>query len=123
MYSKLTDTQLKDIYTKPIKDGVFSNAQMSYELSDKQVIPLIKKYLKGQIKENEISKDFIVPLYQKFAKSKGKDIIAFDNFDFGGSTEYVVSNIKKYPNLNDAFKKAQKTKSQLTDIWKKANGK
>lgn len=107
IYSNLTDAELKQIYTKPIKEGVFGNAQMSYDISDRQVIPLIKKYLSGKISEDEISNDFLIPLYQKYAKTKGKSIIAFEGSDFGGSTEYVVSDIKKLINLNEVWDKVK----------------
>lgn len=115
-YSKLTDAQLKEIYSKPIKDGIFYKAIEEAEISENQVIPLVKKWLKGS--NDEISNDFLVALYQKYAKSKGKNIIAFEGNDFGGSTEYVVADIKKLTNLNEAWNKSQvkKTTSTTTNL-------
>jgi len=111
VYKKLTSTELKNFYSKSIKNGTFNTAQDSYNISDKQIIPLVKKLLKSDdnLEDMDVSKDFLVPLFQKYAKSKGKNIISFEGHDFGGSTEYVVSDIKKLTNLNDIWKKAKQS--------------
>lgn len=101
-YVDMPEPQLKKIYGTQIEDGTFFTAMDSFQVSEEQVLPLVRQYLAGD--DIEISNDFLIPLYQDFAKKEGKNIVSFEGYDFGGSTEYVVADISKQLNLNELYK-------------------
>lgn len=119
-YGHYSYRQLAIIYKNAFAEDRLANAMMNGEMNGRQAIEKIIEILQGDhryssISDNPVINDLFIPLMQRFAAERGKNIIGFVGGDYGGQNEFVVHDVSKLVNLRDLYDRVHSESRKLSE--------
>lgn len=112
--SGLTKNDIRKIYAPYFKSYKLFDAMDGKYETEPAVIDFVSNFIKSdvpysKVQQKKIENDLLVPIMLHYAKSEGRNAIAFwgnDYADYGGALEFVVNDIGRYTTLKDIWKHA-----------------
>lgn len=112
-FNSITKKNLENIYQPYFSNYKLDNSMVDNYSSEESVINFVYDFIKSNklystIQKNPQKNDLLIPIMMHYAINKNKNIVVFvggDYADYGGTEEYVVFNVSKYPKLSNIFKK------------------
>lgn len=112
-FNSITKKNLESIYQPYFSNYKLDNSMVDNYSSEESVINFVYDFIKSNkpystIQKNPQKNDLLIPIMMHYAINNNKNIVVFvggDYADYGGTEEYVVFNVSKYPKLSNIFKK------------------